>query len=189
MVLPIILYGDPVLKKKTEEILPGHVGLNEFVTNMFETMYEADGVGLAAPQVGISLALFVVDAAPFADDYPESANFKKVFINPQIISEEGEEWLFNEGCLSFPALREDVLRKPVVTIKYQDENFNTFEETYTGLNARIIQHEYDHLNGVVFVDRISYLKKTLIKNKLADISKGQVKASYKVKAYTKRKKQ
>lgn len=187
MILPIVLYGDPVLKKKTELVKADHPGLNELVENMFETMHLADGVGLAGPQVGFSLALFVIDASPFADDYPEAKDFKRVFINPEILSEEGEEWLFNEGCLSFPALREDVMRKPVVYLRYQDEQFNKHEEKFDGIIARIIQHEYDHLKGVVFVDRISYLKKTLIKNKLVEIIKGNVKASYKFKVYVKKK--
>ena len=183
MILPIVLYGDPILKKKSAVIEPEHEGLKELIDNMFETMYSADGVGLAAPQVGEALALFVVDSSPFADEYPEAKNFKKVFINPEIISEEGEPWLFNEGCLSFPALREDVLRIPIVKIKYQDENFKWYEDTFDGINARVIQHEYDHLKGVVFVDRISFLKKTMVKKKLQAISEGNVKASYKVKVY------
>jgi len=183
MIVPIVLYGDPILKKKAGAIEPGHEGLKDIIANMFETMYAADGVGLAGPQVGEPLALFVIDSSPFADDYPEAKDFKKVFINPEIISEEGEPWLFNEGCLSFPALREDVLRKPLVKIKYQDEDFTWHEDTFDGINARVIQHEYDHLKGVVFVDRISFLKKTMVKKKLQAISEGNVKATYKVKAY------
>jgi len=188
MIVPIVLYGDPVLKKKTEKVNKDTPALKELIENMFETMYAADGVGLAAPQVGLSLSLFIVDSSPFADEYPEAKDFKKVFINPEIVSEEGDEWLFNEGCLSFPALREDVWRKPRVKLKYQDENFNTFEELFDGINARVIQHEYDHLNGVVFVDRISYLKKTLHKKKLLSIIDGDVKTTYKVKPYKHKKK-
>jgi len=187
MILPIVLYGNPVLKKATEEVLENHNNLKELIDNMFETMYAADGVGLAAPQIGLSLALFIIDASAFEDEYPEAKDFKKVFINPEIISEDGEEWLFNEGCLSFPSLREDVLRKPTIKIKFQDENFKWHEKTYDGIIARIIQHEYDHLNGVVFVDRISYLKKTLVKKKLKDIVDGNVNTSYKVKVIKKRK--
>ena len=152
MILPIILYGDPILKKKAEEIAPSYEGLQELVNNMFETMYAADGVGFAAPQMGLSIALFVVDSSPFVDDYPEAKDFKKIFINPEILAEEGEEWRFNEGCLSFPALREDVMRKPIIHIRYQDENFVQHEDKYDGINARIIQHEYDHLKGKLIID-------------------------------------
>jgi len=187
MILPIVLYGDPILKKKAEEIAPGYKGLQELITNMFETMYAADGVGFAAPQMGLSISLFVVDSSPFVDDYPEAKDFKRIFINPEIISEEGEEWRFNEGCLSFPALREDVIRKPIIQIRYLDENFMPHEDTFDGINARIIQHEYDHLKGIVFVDRITYLKKTLIKKKLTEIINGNVNPTYKVKAYVKKK--
>jgi len=188
MILPIVLYGDPILKKKAEEINSRYQGLQELIDNMFETMYAADGVGFAAPQLGLSVALFVVDSSPFADDYPEAKDFKKVFINPEILSEEGEEWRFNEGCLSFPALREDVVRKPNILIRYLDENFVAHEDKFDGINARVIQHEYDHLKGIVFVDRITYLKKTLIKKKLIEIINGNVNPSYKVKAYVKKKK-
>jgi len=188
MILPIVLYGDPVLKKQTALVPEDYKDLKALIDNMFETMYSADGVGLAAPQVGLSLSLFVVDASPFEDEYPDAKDFKRTFINPEIIKEEGEEWLFNEGCLSFPALREDVIRKPIITLRYQDENFITHEQQFEGIVARIIQHEYDHLQGTVFVDKISFLKKTLIKNKLLDITKGHVKANYKVKVYTKKNK-
>jgi len=188
MILPIVLFGDPILKKKAENVIPSHEGLKELIDNMFETMYAADGVGLAAPQVGQSISLFVIDTDPFADDFPEGKGFKQVFINPEIIAEEGKEWRFNEGCLSFPALREDVMRKPRVRIRFQDENFIEHEDTYDGIVARVIQHENDHLRGVVFVDRITYLKKTLINKKLIEISNGNVNATYKVKAFVKKKK-
>ena len=188
MILPIVLYGDPILKKKAEKLSSDYEGLQILIDNMYETMYAAEGVGLAAPQVGASINLFVVDASPFAEDYIDAVNFKKVFINPEILSEEGEEWRFNEGCLSFPALRQDVMRKPNILIRYQDEKFVEHEESFKGIAARIIQHEYDHLKGIVFVDRITYLKKTLIKKKLQDIIDGNVDPSYKVKAYVLRKK-
>ena len=188
MILPIVLYGDPILKKKAEDITSASEELQTLIDNMFETMYAADGVGLAAPQVGSSINLFVIDTDPFAEDFPEGKDFKQVFINPEIISEEGDEWRFNEGCLSFPALREDVMRKPVVKIRYQNEKFVEHERTYDGIVARVIQHEYDHLKGIVFVDKITYLKKTLIKKRLIEIINGNVNATYKVKAYVKKKK-
>ncbi|MDD3876411.1 MAG: peptide deformylase [Bacteroidales bacterium] len=181
MILPIVLFGDPILKKRVEDVSPEQKDLKEFIENMYETMYAADGVGLAAPQVGKSINLFIMDASTFADEYPDAKDFKKVFINPEMIEESGEEWLFNEGCLSFPHLREEVLRKPKIIINYLDENFVEHEETYEGIIARIIQHEYDHLRGIVFVDRLTFLKKQLIKNKLINISKGNVNAPYKVK--------
>jgi len=188
MILPIVSYGNPILKKKTLDIGKSYPNLNELIENMFETLYAAPGVGLAAPQIGLSARLFVVDATGYSDeDNPELNGFKKTFINAQIIEEEGEEWLFNEGCLSFPKLREDVLRKPKIHIQYYDENFTYYDEWYEGILARIIQHEYDHTDGVVFVDRLSNLKKQLIKGKLNDIMNGNVEVSYKIK-YAKKKK-
>jgi len=188
MILPIVLYGNPVLKEIAEDVNEKSNDIKELVENMFETMYAAEGVGLAAPQVGKSLNLFIVDADAFSDEYPEAKGFKKVFINAEIVKEEGEEWLFNEGCLSFPQLREDVARKPVITIKYLDENFQAHEDTFSGIVARIIQHEYDHINGIVFVDHLSFLKKQMIKNKINDIVKGHIKTNYKVKVNNKLKK-
>jgi peptide deformylase len=188
MILPIIAYGDPILKKKTLEIGKNYPNLKELIENMFETMYAAPGVGLAAPQVGLSIRLFVVDAAGYADEeHPELNDIKKVFINAHIIEEEGEEWLFNEGCLSFPKLREDVLRKPKFRIQYVDENFVGHDEWYEGIAARIIQHEYDHTDGILFIDRLSSLKKQLIKGKLNDIITGNVEVSYKIKFAKKKK--
>ena len=181
MILPIIAYGDPVLKTRAKDIGPDYPGLDALIANMWETMYQAQGVGLAAPQVGLSIRLFVVDASPFAEDEPRLEGFKKVFINAEILDESGNEWLFNEGCLSFPDLREDIYRKPVIRIRYQDEAFNEHDETFDGLAARIIQHEYDHIEGVVMVDRISVLKRTLIKKKLMNITRGLVKTSYPMK--------
>ncbi len=181
MILPIVGYGNPVLKKKAGYIDKSYPNLSELIENMWETMYNANGVGLAAPQIGKPIRLFLVDASPFEDEEEELKDFKKVFINAQILEETGEEWLFNEGCLSFPDLREDVFRKPKIRIRYQDENFETCEEEYDGIAARIIQHEYDHIDGIVFVDRISPLKRRLIKNRLTNIIKGVVNPSYKMK--------
>lgn len=181
MILPIIAYGDPVLKKEAEEIDQDYPFLEELIANMFETMDNAEGVGLAAPQVGKSIRLFVVDASAFSDEEPELEGFRKVFINPIIVEEEGEKWAFNEGCLSIPGIREDVSRCPNITIEYLDENFNLVEEKYSGLVARIIQHEYDHVEGLLFTDYLSPLKRTLIKSKLNNIAKGNVKVNYRMK--------
>lgn len=183
MKLPIVAYGDPVLKRKAVDIVPEeHPDLKSLVENMFETMYAARGVGLAAPQVGLSLRLFVIDASPFDDDEPELKDFKKVFINAQILEETGEEWPFNEGCLSIPDIREDVYRKPTVRLSYYDENMQHHEETFKGLAARVIQHEYDHIEGKLFTDKLSPLRKRLIEKKLNDISRGIVRGvEYKMK--------
>lgn len=181
MILPIVAFGDPVLRKKGETITKDYDGLDTLIENMWETMYGAEGVGLAAPQIGKAIRLFLVDASPFADEEPELENFKKVFINPQILDENGEEWPFKEGCLSIPGIRENVKRLDTVTIRYQDENFNEFEETFSGLAARVIQHEYDHIEGVLFTDKINPLKKQMIKRKLTDISKGIVKVHYRMR--------
>lgn len=181
MILPIVAYGDPVLKREAEEIEEDYPQLKELIANMYETMYNAEGVGLAAPQIGKSIRLFVVDASPFEEEEPQLKGFKKTFINPIIIEEEGDDWAFNEGCLSIPAIREDVNRKPKITIEYYDEQFNLVEETYDGLAARVIQHEYDHIEGVLFTDLINPLKKRLLKSKLNNISKGNVKVPYRMK--------
>ncbi|NQZ44841.1 MAG: peptide deformylase [Flavobacteriaceae bacterium] len=188
MVLPIIAYGDPVLRKVAKDIPEDYPKLDELVANMFDTMYNASGVGLAGPQVGLALRIFVVDASPFAEDEDLDAaerkqlgDFKKVFINPTIDSEDGSEWAFNEGCLSIPDIREDVSRKPDITITYQDEHLNTHTESYSGLAARIIQHEYDHIEGILFTDKLSTLKKRLLKNRLEKISKGKINVDYKMR--------
>jgi peptide deformylase len=181
MILPVVAYGDPVLRKKAEEIGPDYPGLKKLIEDMFDTMYDANGVGLAAPQIGKPIRLFIVDAAPFEDQDPELKDFVQVFINPVIIEENGEPWAFNEGCLSIPGIREDVQRQPKLIIQYQDENFETFEEEFEGIAARIIQHEYDHIEGKLFIDRISSFKRTLLKGKLTDISKGQVEVDYKMR--------
>lgn len=188
MTLPIVAYGDPVLRKMSEPITKDYPKLDALLENMFETMYDARGVGLAAPQVGLPVRLFIVDASPFEDDEDLSkeeqelvSTFKKVFINPKIISETGDEWAFNEGCLSIPDIREDVFRQPEIVIEYEDENFQKHTETYSGMVARIIQHEYDHIEGILFTDRLSPLKKRLIKSKLANISKGIVNVDYRMR--------
>lgn len=188
MILPIVAYGDPVLKKKAKDINKDYPKLSELIDNMFETMYNAHGVGLAAPQIGLSIRIFIVDAEPFAEDEELSEEeteklkgFKKVFINPVILEETGDEWAFCEGCLSIPDIREDVFRNENIKIKYFDENFNEHLEEYDGLAARVIQHEYDHIEGVLFTDKLSSLKKRLIKGKLNNISKGKVNADYRMR--------
>ena len=180
MILPIVAYGHPTLKKVADEIEPGYPGLDELISNMFETMYASQGVGLAAPQVNKGIRLFIVDATPYAEDYPETADFKKIFINPYILEESGEEWSFNEGCLSVPTVREDIIRKPDIVIEYHDRDFNLIEEKYSGVMARIIQHEYDHIEGTIFVDKANPLRKMLLKRKLNDISTGNIDVDYKM---------
>jgi peptide deformylase len=195
MILPIVAYGDPVLKRMADEIEEDHEGLNELIDNMFETMYNAQGVGLAAPQIGKSLRLFIVDGSPFAEiEEGEEAdpkatgmeNFKQVFINPIIEEEEGEAWGFNEGCLSIPKIREEVQRKSKIRITYYDRDWNLKDEIYEGYAARIIQHEYDHVEGVLFTDRISPLKRKLLQKRLTNITKGIVDVDYKMKFYQKK---
>lgn len=181
MILPIITYGDPILRKDGEIVTPDFPNLKQLIEDMFESMYGASGVGLTAHQIGKNLRLFIVDTDVYKEDDPRCENFKKVFINPEIVKEEGEPCPFNEGCLSFPQLREDVYRKPIVTVKYQDENFNWHEETYEGLIARVIQHEYDHSRGIVFIDHLTHTRKRLIQRKLNNIIKGEVKTTYKIK--------
>ena len=187
MILPILSYGSPILKKEAKEITQDYPNLNELIDNMWETMYAAQGVGLAAPQIGVSIRLFVIDASPFVDkenmtheEIETLRNFKKVFINPNISLEEGNEWNFNEGCLSIPDVREDVSRKEKITLEYFDENFNSKKLNLKGLSARVVQHEYDHIEGILFVDHLSPLKKRLIKGKLNSISKGDITVDYKM---------
>lgn len=181
MKLPIIAYGDPVLRQKAKEINEDYPELGTLIDNMFETMYAASGVGIAAPQIGKSIRLFVIDASPYEEDESQLKDFKKVFINPIIVEEEGEKWASSEGCLSIPDIREDVYRLPTLTINYLDENWEEHEETYDGLAARIIQHEYDHIEGKLFTDRITPLRKALLKSKLDAIAKGKVNVDYKMK--------
>lgn len=186
MILPVILYGDPVLKKVGNAIDADYTNLQDIIKNMWQTMYAASGVGLAAPQIGLSIRLFVVDTAQMADK--KKSNFvgiKKVFINPTILSEEGEEWKYEEGCLSIPGIREDVFRKPTIKIHYFDEQFNECTEAFDELNARVIQHEYDHIEGILFVDKLKPLKKKLLQNKLTKIMRGEVDIDYRVRAYKK----
>lgn len=188
MILPIVAYGDPVLRKVGKDIDKEYPDLSTLLENMWETMYKAEGVGLAAPQIGRDIRLFIVDTAPFAqdedlDDVERAylANYKKVFINATILKEEGKEWAFNEGCLSIPNIREEVSRNEKVTIEYLDENFEEHTEVLNGLVARVVQHEYDHIEGVMFTDKLSSLKKRLLKKKLENISKGIVDVDYKMK--------
>lgn len=184
MILPIIAYGDPVLRKVGQTIEKDFPNLQQLIADMFETMYHAKGVGLAAPQIGQSIRLFIVDASPFdedEDDMPEQKNFRRVFINAQIEEEKGTEWAFSEGCLSIPEIRENVERKPTIRMTYYDENFVRHEETYSGIIARILQHEYDHIEGKLFIDKISPIKKRLIAKKLEAITRGMVKPDYKMK--------
>lgn len=195
MILPIVAYGDPVLKKKAEDITNEYPNLDALLDNMYETMYNAYGVGLAAPQIGLPIRLFLVDTEPFADDESLSAeeqktlkNFKQTFINAKIINEEGEDWAFNEGCLSIPDVREDVFRQPKITIEYLDEQFEKHTKVFDGLIARVIQHEYDHIEGILFTDKLSSLKKRLIKGRLANISKGKIRVDYKMRFPNQKKK-
>ena len=188
MILPIVAYGDPVLRKKAKAISADYPNLDALIANMYETMYNALGVGLAAPQIGLPIRIFLVDASPFAEDEELSddereqlKDFKQTFINAKILEEEGDEWAFNEGCLSIPHIREDVFRKPKVKIEFQDENFKTHIKEFDGLLARVIQHEYDHIEGILFTDKISTLKKRLIKGKLSNISKGKISIDYKMR--------
>lgn len=190
MILPIVAYGDPVLKKVAVDIEQSFPNLKELIENMFETMYNAQGVGLAAPQIGQSIRLFIVDGTPFLDDEDGEPDprteglegFKKTFINPIIHSEDGEEWGFNEGCLSIPKIREEVYRKEEICISYYDEDWNFHkEENFKGYAARIIQHEYDHIEGILFTDHLSILKRKLLTKKLTNISKGVIPVDYRMK--------
>ena len=188
MILPIVSYGTPVLKKVADEITPDYPSLKKLIENMWETMYASNGVGLAAPQIGISVRLFVVDASSFIDEENMDKeeiktlnSFKKVFINPKIINENGSLWQFNEGCLSIPEIREDVSRKEEISISFFNENFERQELILSGLVARVVQHEYDHIEGILFTDHLSPLKKRLLKNKLKAISKGAVSVDYLMK--------
>jgi len=180
MILPVVAFGHPNLRKVAVDIDKDYPGLEQFIADIFETMYASNGVGLAAPQVNRSIRLFVIDATPYAEDFPGETELKKIFINARIIEEAGEEWAFNEGCLSIPEIREDVMRKPELRIQYYDENFVFHDERKSGVLARVIQHEYDHLDGILFVDLINPLRKIMLKRKLNDITKGLVKTDYKM---------
>lgn len=188
MILPIVAYGDPVLRKETEDLTPDYPGLAKLIEDMWETMYASNGVGLAAPQINKSIRLFVVDSEQmFASmddrekaEYDDAPGIKRAFLNARIVGLDGEEWAYNEGCLSIPKIREDVRRQSEVTLKYVDENFEEKEETFTGLTARVILHEYDHIEGKLFIDYMSPFKRKLIRSKLTDISKGKVNVDYKM---------
>ncbi len=193
MILPIVAYGDPLLKQEAEEIDETYPDLPKLIEDMYETMYNADGVGLAAPQIGLGIRMFIVDGTPFGEDAEEAKDpnerksleqlkdFKKVFINPIILDENGEKWAFREGCLSIPHIREDVMRQPEIVIEYYDEHFELKEERYDGMAARIIQHEYDHLEGILFTDKLNPIRKQFLKKKLQDISRGAIDTDYKMK--------
>jgi len=188
MILPIVAYGDPVLRKVAKDIPEDFPKLEELISNMWETMYNASGVGLAAPQIGLAIRLFLVDTTPFAEDEDRSEEerkklkgFKKAFINAYIEEETGKEWPFNEGCLSIPDVREDIKRKDTITITYLDEKFKEHTETYDGLLARVIQHEYDHIEGILFTDKLSPLKKRMLKGRLNNISKGKINVEYRMR--------
>lgn len=187
MILPIRAYGDPVLRKKARDITPDYPELHTLIENMFETMYDAHGIGLAAPQIGLDIRLFVIDIRPLAEDedYMDIAeglkDFKKVFINAKVLEEKGNEWKFNEGCLSIPDVREDVSRKETVVIEYYDEHFVKHTEEFSDIRARVIQHEYDHIEGILFTDKLGPLKKKIIKGKLNKISEGNINVSYKMR--------
>ena len=179
--LPITAYGHHTLKKKGEDITADYPNLKELIAEMFETMYQAEGVGLAAQQVNRAIRLFIIDAAPFGEEHAELKDFKRVFINARIVEEEGEEWDFEEGCLSVPGIREYVRRKPVVYLTYYDEDWNYHErERFDGIVARVIQHEYDHTDGILFIERLPHFKRLLLKGKLKDISTGKTEVHYKM---------
>ncbi|UCG28668.1 MAG: peptide deformylase [Bacteroidales bacterium] len=179
MIYPIVVYGHPVLRRKSVEVQQGQEGLQEFIRDLWETMHISDGIGLAGPQVGKSLRIFVIDTAGLADEDPSLKNFKSAFINPAIVERTGEREPFNEGCLSIPNIREDVVRESRIRIQYYDEDFNFHDESYDGVLSRIIQHEYDHLEGILFTDLIPPIRKRLLKGKLNAISRGKFDANYK----------
>ena len=188
MILPILPYGNPILKAKALEINKSYPKLKDLIKNMWDTMYSANGVGLAAPQIGLSIRIFVIDTFPFSEqeelskkESMELSSFKKVFINPKIIEENGKDWDFNEGCLSIPDIREDISRKESIKIKFLDENFVLKNLILSGIKARVVQHEYDHLEGILFTDHLSSLKKRILKKKLYNISKGKIKTDYLMK--------
>jgi len=189
MILPIVAYGSPVLRKVCKDINPDYPNLNTLIENMWETMYSSNGVGLAAPQVNHDIRLFVIDSEQIFTnmeeddekiDYPDKPGFKGVFINAHIVKLNGNEWSYNEGCLSIPKIREDILRHEEVTLQYVDENFKPHTKTFNGITARVILHEYDHIEGKLFIDYLKPLKKKLLKRKLDDISKGKIKVDYRM---------
>jgi len=188
MILPILPYGNPILKAKAQEINKSYHNLKDLIKNMWETMYSANGVGLAAPQIGLSVRIFIIDTFPFSEQEEiskkeaiELSSFKKVFINPKIVEENGRHWDFNEGCLSIPDIREDISRKESIKIKFLDENFVSKNLNLSGIKARVVQHEYDHLEGILFTDYLSPFKKRILKSKLNNISRGKIKTDYLMK--------
>ncbi len=181
MIKPIYIYGSPILRKTAQEITPEYPNLKELLEDMFETMSHSEGIGLAAPQIGLPIRIFVIDASPLEDEHPDMKDFKRVFINAKILERTGDPVSYSEGCLSIPNIREDVERPESILISYVDENFTPHEERFEGIAARIIQHEYDHLDGILFTDMVSPIRRQLLKGKLSSISKGKVQASYKVK--------
>ena len=188
MIYPIVAYGDPVLRKETLDVVQGEIDVKKLAADMFETMYAASGVGLAAPQIGLNIRMFVVDGTPInesaetdEDIDPSLIDFKKVFINAEILEEDGDEWAYEEGCLSIPGIRADVYRPEFIKIKYFDTDWVEHTEDYESLAARIIQHEYDHVDGILFTDHLTSLKKQMLKKKLANITKGDVDVEYRMK--------
>lgn len=182
MILPIEAYGSPVLKQKCKIITKDYPDLLKLIDDMFDSMYAANGVGLAAPQVSLSIRLFIIDTKAFSDnEESDLVPLKQVFINPKLLDESGDEWLFNEGCLSIPDIREDISRKNTIKIEYFDENFKKYCKEFKGINARVIQHEYDHIEGVLFIDKISQLRKRMLKGKLNNIIKGNIEPAYRMR--------
>jgi peptide deformylase len=188
MILPIVAYGSPVLRKVCDEITSDYPGLDKLIADMWETMYNSNGVGLAAPQVNVPIRLFVMDSEQIFEnqeedekgEYPDDPGFKAVFINARVIGLSGKEWAYNEGCLSIPKIREDIMRNEELTLEFEDENFNLHTKTFNGITARIILHEYDHIEGKLFIDYLKPLKRKLMKRKLDDISKGKIKVDYRM---------
>ncbi|MBL7703329.1 MAG: peptide deformylase [Ferruginibacter sp.] len=188
MILPIVAYGSPVLRKVCDEIAPDYAGLNKLIDDMWETMYNSNGVGLAAPQINTPIRLFVMDSEQIFEnqeedekgEYPDEPGFKGVFINARVIALNGKEWAYNEGCLSIPKIREDIMRNEELTIEFEDENFKQHTKTFNGITARIILHEYDHIEGKLFIDYLKPLKRKLMKRKLDDISRGKIKVDYRM---------
>jgi peptide deformylase len=185
MILPIVAFGDPVLKKVASDVEQSYSELPQLIDSMFETMENSHGVGLAAPQIGKSIRVFVVDTSAFDDEYPDAKDFREAFVNARITEEFGDKWNFNEGCLSIPGVREDVNRHSKLKMTYYDRNWNKHEKEFSGIIARVIQHEYDHIEGKLFVDHVSSLKKTLLKGRLNDISRGKVDVNYKMRFFRK----
>ncbi len=188
MILPIVAYGSPILRKISHDIDPDYPGLEKLIEDMWETLYNSNGVGLAAPQINRDIRLFMIDTVQIFEnqeedekgEFPDEPGFKEVFINAHIVSLEGNEWSYNEGCLSIPKIREDIIRKESVTISYLDEHFVEHTKTFIGITARVILHEYDHIEGRLFIDYIRPLKRTLIKRKLDDITRGKIKTDYRM---------